>query len=162
MPDLVPVRRAKAAARRESSQEPVQLDPLWGPLGELDDVWERMVRRVLAAPGIGGLTHTWTPPVDVEETADAWIFEVELAGARREDLQVELTETELAISGEVRQRERAGVVRRSTRRVGTFHYRATLPPGVDPDRVEARFDNGILTVRVPRPDQSTRHRIRID
>ncbi len=162
MPDLVPVKRNKTPAHVQNSPEPMQLDPLWGPLGELDELWERMVRRVLAAPGFGGLSHSWTPPVDVEETADAWILEVELPGARREDLRVELTDTELSISGEVKARERAGVMRRSTRRVGAFQYRATIPPGVDADRVEARFDNGILTVRVPRPEQAKRRRVTID
>ncbi len=101
------------------------------------------------------------PPVDVEQTDDAWIFEVELPGARREDVQVEISDAELAISGEIKERERAGVVRHRTRRAGAFQYRATLPPGVDADRVEARFGNGVLTVTVPRPEHAKTRRITI-
>ena len=164
MPELVPVKRTKAPSRKDTPEQPMQLDPLWGPLGgELDELWERMVHRVLAAPGLSSRSHSWTPPVAVEETADAWIFEIELPGARREDLHVEVADTQLIVSGEVKERERSGVIRRrSTRRVGSFQYGATLPPGIDAGQVEARFDNGLLTVRVPRPAQAARRRINID
>jgi len=53
------------------------------------------------------------------------------------------------------------VVRHRGRRTGSFEYRTTLPQGVEADRVEARFDDGVLTVRVPRPEQSKRRRITI-
>jgi HSP20 family protein len=49
-----------------------------------------------------------------------------------------------------------------TRRTGQFSYQTTLPAGVDPDRVEARFDNGVLTVRIPRPEHAKPRRIKID
>jgi HSP20 family protein len=104
----------------------------------------------------------WAPPVDVEETDDAWIFEVDLPGARREDLQVEVRDGELTISGEVRERERAGVLRHRARRTGAFSYRTTLPAGVDADRVQARFDSGVLTIQVPRPEGAKPRRVKID
>ncbi len=46
-------------------------------------------------------------------------------------------------------------------RTGSFRYHTTLPAGVDPDKVEARLDNGVLTVRVPRPEQAKARRITI-
>jgi HSP20 family protein len=93
---------------------------------------------------------------------DAWIFEVELPGARHDDVQVDVSDTELIISGTIDERERSGVVRRRARRSGSFEYRATLPAGIDADQVDARFGNGLLTVRVPRPERAKTRRIKIN
>jgi HSP20 family protein len=106
-------------------------------------------------------SQDWAPPVDIEETGDAWIFEVDPPSARREDLQVDAGDGDLAISGEIRERERAGLLRHRSRRTGAFSYRTTLPAGVDADRVTARFEGGVLTVTVPRPEGSKPHRVKI-
>jgi HSP20 family protein len=66
----------------------------------------------------------------------------------------DLVPVHLTISGEVKDRERTGVMRQHARRTGSFRYRTSLPARVDPDRVEARLSNGILTIRVPRPDHT--------
>jgi HSP20 family protein len=75
---------------------------------------------------------------------------------------VEVSDTELVISGTIDERERSGVVRRRARRSGSFEYRATLPAGIDADQVNARFDNGLLTVRVPRPERAKTRHIKIN
>jgi HSP20 family protein len=163
MADLVPVTRgSRAPARTESAQPPTLPDAYWSPFREFDEVWDRMVRRFFGEPAWPVWTQGWTPPVDVEETDDAWIFEIELPGAQRDDLQVDVTDAELSISGEVKEKERAGVLRQRSRRVGSFRYRTTLPSGVDAGKVTARFENGLLTVRVPRPEQAKARHIRID
>lgn len=107
-------------------------------------------------------SQDWRPAVDLEETDDAWIFEVALPGAKRENIQVEVSESELLITGTIEERERVGVVRHRARRSGSFEYRTTLPAGVDVGKVDARFDNGLLTIRVPRPQRSKAHRIPIN
>jgi HSP20 family protein len=122
-----------------------------------------MVNRVFGASlAWPEWVHEWTPQVDVEETDDAWVFEVELPGAKRDDIQVEVGDTELHISGTIEERERLGVMRRRTRRSGAFEYRTSLAAGVDADNVDARFDNGVLTVRVPRPERAKTRRITIN
>jgi HSP20 family protein len=73
-----------------------------------------------------------------------------------------VSDTKLVISGKIDERERAGVVRRRARRRGSFDYRTTLPAGIDADQVDARFDNGLLTVRVPRPERTKTRRIKIN
>jgi HSP20 family protein len=163
--DLVPVRRGSdAPARRDESwQQPATRRDVYSPFAEFDDLWNRMVSRFFAPPvAWADWSHDWRPAVDLEETDDAWIFEVELPGARREDIQVEVSETELIISGTIAERERVGVVRHRARRSGSFEYRTSLPAGVDPGKVDARFDNGLLTVRVQRPERSKTHRIKIN
>jgi HSP20 family protein len=115
---------------------------------------------------IGGLPPTvegalWVPDVDIEETDDAWIFEAEIPGAKSGDVNVELRENELSITGEIKQRERVGLLRRRTRRVGRFEFRVTLPGQVDAESIDASLDDGVLTVRVPKAEQSQPRRIEI-
>lgn len=157
MADLVPVRRGSTAPARREEQWPQTRRDLYSPFAEVDELWDRMVNRFFAQPlAWSDWSHDWTPAVDVEETEDAWIFEVELPGAKRDDVQVEVSDTELLISGKIDARECAGVVRRRARRSGSFEYRTTLPAGIDADQVDAKFDNGLLTVRVPGPSARRR------
>jgi HSP20 family protein len=137
--------------------------PLLSPFAEFDELWNRMVSRFFAPTlAFADWPQAWRPAVDLEETEDAWIFEVELPGAKRENIQVEVGESGLLISGAIEERERVGVVRHRARRSGSFQYRTTLPAGVDAGKVDARFDNGLLTVRVPRPERSKAQRIKIN
>jgi HSP20 family protein len=167
--DLVPVKRGSAVPARRDEPRP-QLHPgrevyapLASPFTEFDELWDRMVSRFFGPPvPWADWSQDWRPAVDVEETDDAWVFEVELPGAKREDIQVVVTETELTISGTIEERERVGAVRHRARRSGSFQYRTSLPAGVDPGNVDARFKNGLLTVRVQRPERSKAHRIKIN
>lgn len=163
MADLVPVRRDERtpARRREAWPRPAR-DAFMDPFTDFDEMWNRMVTRFFAPWGQSVWGQDWAPPVDIEETDDAWIFEIDLPGARREDLQVDVRDGELAITGEIKERERAGVLRHRTRRTGAFSYRTTLPAGVDADRVQARFESGVLTVQVPRPEGAKPRRVKIE
>jgi HSP20 family protein len=103
-------------------------------------------RRVGQA-GNGGI---WSPPVDVEETEDAWVVEADLPGVKHDDVDVQVRDSELIVTGEIKERERKGILRRRTRRTGQFEYRVTLPGETDADNVEASLDGGVLTVRIPK------------
>lgn len=161
--DLVPVRRGSTAPARREEQWPQSRRDVYSPFAEFDELWDRMMNRFFAQPlAWSDWSQDWTPAVDVEETEDAWIFEVGLPGAKRDDVQVELSDTELFISGKIDERERVGVVRRHARRSGSFDYHTTLPAGIDADQIDAKFDNGLLTVRVPRPERAKKRRITIN
>lgn len=131
----------------------------WDPLRELDELTDR-VNSLWEANGNGGL-HGWAPLADVEETADAYVVELDLPGVKREDIDIELGDRRLTVSGEIKEKERTGVFRRRTRRVGQFHYSVTLPSEVDADKITAHLDEGVLTVRVPKPEQARPRRIAI-
>jgi HSP20 family protein len=136
--------------------------PRWDPFRELDDFRDRMARLLEAFGGsdvTGGAG--WSPLVDVEETDDAYVFEVDLPGVRREDVDAEVDGSQLRIAGEARERERTGVLRHHARRTGRFEYRSTLPEEVDPERIEASLSDGVLTVRVPKSQRSQPRRIEI-
>ena len=149
---LLPTRREERAPAR------------WDPLHELEDMHHRMGRLLESTLGdVGGLAGeaAWSPLVDIEETDDAWIVEADLPGVKRGDVGVELRDGELAISGELKKRERTGLLRRQTRRTGRFDYRVTLPGDVDPDSIDASLDQGVLTVRIPKHQGARAHRIEV-
>jgi HSP20 family protein len=148
-------------ARRPS--QPAALAERWDPardLGELHQQMERIMGEILtgAVPGNGAI---WEPPVDIEETDDAWIVEAELPGAKQEDVNVEVHENELVVTGEIKEKERTGILRRRTRRVGQFEYRVTLPGEVDAERIDASLDHGVLRIRVPKPERTQPRRIEV-
>jgi HSP20 family protein len=99
--------------------------------------------------------------VDVEETEDAYVVEAELPSVKREDVNLELVGNDRRITGEVREPERTGTLRRRTRRSGRFAYRVTLPSQIDGDKINANLADGVLTVRVPKSERDQRRRIEI-
>jgi HSP20 family protein len=103
-----------------------------------------------------------TPPIDVEETEDGYVVDVDLPNVRAEDLTVELRDTdELRISGRYEERERTGAMRRQSRRTGEFEYLVTLPGDVDPEQIDATLQNGVLTVRLRRSQGGQSRRIEV-
>jgi HSP20 family protein len=135
----------------------------WDPFRELEDLQsrtEQLLESVWSGTPVtnGGL---WSPSVDIEETDDAWIVEAEVPGVKREDVNVDLRDSELIIAGDIKERERKGILRRRTRRTGRFEYRVMLPGDADPERVEASLHDGVLTVRVPKPERAQPRRIEV-
>jgi HSP20 family protein len=99
--------------------------------------------------------------VDIEEADDAYVVEADLPGVKRQDVNIELVGNELMVTGEIKERERKGALRRQTRRVGRFDYRVVLPDHVDDDKVEANLTDGVLTVRVPKAERAQRRKIEV-
>jgi len=65
------------------------------------------------------------------------------------------------VHGEIKERERVGILRRRTRRTGQFDYRVRLPGDVDEEGIEASLEGGVLTVRVPKSERARRRRIEV-
>jgi HSP20 family protein len=142
--------------RRDTAPQPVTH---WDPFRELEGLQDQLAQLMQRTTSNGDGRAPFVPLVDIEETEDAWIVEAELPGVKREDVNVELRGSELAISGEIKEREREGILRRRTRKTGEFDYHITLPGDADPDNIEARLDDGVLTVRIPKPAQERPRRI---
>jgi HSP20 family protein len=134
----------------------------WTSLSDVGQLNERM-RRMLEQTFGGMLDEPagWIPAVDVEETEDAYVLEAEVPGVKREDVNIEVSGNELAITGEIKEREREGILRRRTRRVGQFEFRVSLPGEVNPEGVDAKLNDGVLTVRVPKAERAQRRRIEV-
>lgn len=133
------------------------------PMRELDQIQQQtfqLLQSMLGASPFAGV-GTWVPAVDIEETEDAWILEAELPGAKSDDIDIETHDNEIQITGEIVEKERVGILRRRTRRVGRFEYRVTLPGQIDPDGIDASLDDGILRVTVAKAEQARRRRVEI-
>jgi HSP20 family protein len=78
-----------------------------------------------------------------------------------DDITVEFGGGELTVSGQVKERERAGFLRTRTRQVGRFDYRVNLPAEVDEDKVSASLADGVLTVRAPKTERARQRKIPI-
>jgi HSP20 family protein len=133
----------------------------WDPFRGLDDLHQRMSRLLESHVGDVRGVAGWVPAVDVEENDDAFVVEAEMSGVKRDDVIVDLQDNELRIHGEIKERERTGILRRQTRRTGQFDYRVTLPHEVDADNVEANLHEGVLRVQVPKAEQTKPRRIEI-
>ena len=86
----------------------------------------------------------------MEEADDAYVIEVELPGLDKKDMDVSMAGRRLTITGERKEKERVGILRRRTRSVGRFEYDIQLPGDVDDQAVSASLADGVLTVRVPK------------
>jgi HSP20 family protein len=153
---------ATTPARRAPSS-PALADPGWDPLRHLEEVQSRMSQLLQGSwPGLPTTgTGTWVPPVDIEETDDAWIVEAEVPGAKRADIDVEVRDNDLRVTGEIKERERAGILRRRERRVGEFELRATLPGPADREHIDATLEDGVLRIRIPKVEQRQARRIEV-
>jgi HSP20 family protein len=153
---LLEVKRMAVQTRPPDGQATVAP---WDPLRELEEMQERM--KVVMQTMSSIPTRLWAPLGDIEETEDAWVFEIELPGVKPDDISVELQGNELVVTGEIKERERKGILRRRTRRVGAFEYRAVVPSDVDPEKIEAKVRDGVLMVRVPKTERAQRRRISV-
>ena len=154
---------AQLPARRRQSRA------LMNPFQEFEDIYDRMGQLMNAA--FGGLGFDggsrgmsaipWSPLADISENDDAYVLEIELPGVRREDIDIQMQDRELAITGEVKESEQEGQQRRKGRRTGRFEYRAMLPSDVDAERVSARLADGVLKVTVPKSEKAKPRHIEV-
>lgn len=130
---------------------------------EFDELFERINHLLGAAPAMPSLTGTmvWAPLADMRETDDAYVVECELPGIKHDDIDIEISERELSITGELKESEREGTMRRSTRRSGRFEYRSVLPTEVKAEDVGATLADGVLTVTLPKAQAAKPRHIKV-
>ncbi len=108
------------------------------------------------APGMG--MH---PALELQDRKDHYRLAAELPGMEEKDIDIELSDGVLSISGEKRDQseEKSGDYLMRERSYGSFRRRLTLPGDIDPDSVEAKYRNGVLTVRIGK-DRQAAERVR--
>jgi HSP20 family protein len=136
------------------------------PVAEIEQIQDQMDQFVRSffrgsSSPTGDQPPVWIPSADIEETDDSYIVELDLPSVKRDDVNIELRDREVRISGEIKQKERTGVLRRQTRRVGEFEFLLTLPGDIDPDNVEATLQDGVLTVRLGKATASQPRRVEV-
>lgn len=136
---------------------------LWNDLfssrRDLDRVFDRFLSQA------GSMTGPWVPAVDVRETGEAIEVVAELPGLRSEDVEVNIENNVLSIGGEKKhqyaEQNGEGEYHLVERRHGKFERSFTLPRTVDAQRISARFDNGLLTVTLPKAEAAKPRRVEV-
>ena len=134
----------------------------WNLLAEFDRLNQQLhsyLDSIRQLPNVLGTA--FTPLADVEETDDSYVVEVEIPGIKKDDLDIEIAGRRLRVSGERKERERVGILRRRERVVGRFRYDVVLPGDVEDGAVAADLRDGVLTVTLPKPASDRRRRIEV-
>ena len=139
----------------------------WDPAREVDSL-QNEVNRVFDVffgnGGEGGVrARRWLPAMDLVETGDHLVLRADLPGLSREDVQIEIKDGVLTVSGERKAEhdEKSEGFYRVERSFGTFARQLSLPDGIDAESIAADFDKGVLEVRIPKPEQRKPHRVAI-
>jgi HSP20 family protein len=154
-----------AEPEKSKSSEPVRAEGMLSTLrDEIDRMFDRFARGFPGVPSIrrafdwepefrwSSMLETERPAADIVETDKAFRITAELPGMKKEDVEVSVTEGTLTVKGqkkEEREEKQKGYYL-SERRYGSFQRAFQLPRIVDTDKIEARFDNGVLTVTIPK------------
>jgi len=141
----------------------------WEPATELNTIQSEMNRLFNtffdqpAGRSSAAAERRWIPAMDIVETPEHYVLRADLPGLSDEDVNVQLEENVLTISGERKAEEehRQEGYYRLERAVGGFSRSLTLPDGVDPEGVQAHFDRGVLEIRVPKPEQKKPRQVQI-
>jgi HSP20 family protein len=124
--------------------------------------WLRELNRFLATDVA---TNALVPPADVIVSEQGVNVEMDVPGIRREDLNIELESDTLTVRGERRFPYPAEPSERTwrhiERRFGRFQRSMRVPGGLDPDSVEASLHDGVLSLRIPRPQRPSARRVEI-
>lgn len=137
----------------------------WDPARELDTLQSEFNRLFDTFAGERPETRSrrWVPAMDLAETGDHLVLRADLPGLSRDDVEIEMKDNVLTISGERRSEseEKADGYYRVERAMGSFSRSLTLPEGIDADGISADFTDGVLEVRIPKPEERKPHRIEI-
>jgi HSP20 family protein len=147
-------RRALIRARR-----PMQ----FGGLAGIDDVFDQFMREMPRFAGGEAESRMMAPAVDVIDRKDELVVRADLPGLEQKDVQVEIEGGTLTLRGErtEEREEKNQDFYRSERWEGTFYRSLDLPPGVDTEKVDAKFKNGVLEIHFPKTKESKGKKIEI-
>jgi HSP20 family protein len=133
------------------------------PFGVMRRIQEEMDRAFASAwPGSGssGPQGAWTPAIDVSEREGNLVVHAELPGVRPEDVQLEVDNDALVLSGHRERSEEHNDqgYRRRERSFGSFYRAIPLPEGADVDKAKAQFNHGVLEITLPVPQRQSQSR----
>jgi HSP20 family protein len=134
----------------------------WEPFRELATLQTEMSRLMNGLfEGNGRTTQSWIPPVDVWETENELVYAFDLPGIPQDKINVELHDDTLTVSGEraVTQERSDDGFYRFERRYGSFSRTLGVPQGVTEESVKADYRDGVLDVRVTKPEIQKPRRI---
>ena len=144
----------------------VRFDP-FRDIRVLHGRFDRLVSDAFTRPTNAGddrpLRAGWSPSVDVHENENQIMLRAELPGLAEEDVELTVDKGRLTIQGEKRleKEDTDGDYRSIESHYGSFYRSFPLPDSVDQDKIEARFDNGVLSVVLPKTEEAQPKRIEV-
>jgi HSP20 family protein len=133
-------------------------------MSEMEKVFDDLWRTPSAGAAISPARSTFTPAVDLRETDDFFLVSVDLPGVNPKDIHVDIQDGRLSISGErmrEEKREEKGF-RRFERSYGGFERSFQLPANVDEAKIQARCENGVLEVMLPKSEVAKPRQVQIN
>jgi HSP20 family protein len=139
----------------------------WSPFKELEDLSRRMEDFFKPLLPVfrrePGEEKMWSPAIEMFEEEDKFIVKAELPEVKKEDIEISLVDSTLAIKGE---RKAEKETKESNyycceRYYGNFYRQITLPPNVDPKKIEANQKNGVLEIKLPKTEATKTQKIDI-
>src|SRR5262245_38251742 len=118
---------------------------------EIDRLFESPIPEI---PTLVELFEEWAPPVEIYENKDSFVVKAELPWLKKEDIEVSLIGNSLVISGERKEEseEKGKETYRSERFFGRFQRSIALRAPVDPNKIQASYKDGVLTVTLPKSE----------
>lgn len=138
--------------------------PSFGNLFDLRNELHRLIDNPLGEIARGSqLLRVWNPALDLYEDKDNVFVKVEIPGLKKEDIEVSLENGNLTISGERKSETKTenAETHRSERFVGRFYRSVTLPTEVKADQIKAQYQDGVLTVTLPKAEAAKPKQIEV-
>lgn len=132
--------------------------------GRIDRVFNEMLRDAWGAPASESVaSRTWSPAVDIKESDEFLTLTAELPGFDKQQVEITLENNVLTLAGERKfeQETKGEAYHRIERSYGSFSRSFTLPATVKTDKVDARFENGLLSISLPKVEESKPRKIEI-
>jgi HSP20 family protein len=129
----------------------------------MDDFFGRRMRAWWPERWLGRETEVTAPSVDVYEEKDDIIVKAELPGMDKNDIEVNISDSQLTLKGEKKKEEKVEEENyyRCERSYGAFFRTLELPSTVQADKIKASFKNGVLEVRLPKTEEAKSKEIKI-
>ena len=135
----------------------------FGELMSLRSAMDRLFEDSFVRHPFNGTFDQAMLPLDVTSTADALIVEAAMPGIKPDDVEITVEDGTLSIRGEFREDKKTGEGENLVQEIrrGTVARAVTLPSGLEPDKANATFENGVLTLRIPKAESVKPKQIRI-
>lgn len=143
------------------------LDP-WKDFGSLQERINRMfddtIRTLHPTDGEALEKGTWAPAVDIYETNDSFVVSADLPGLNKDEIQIDLKDNTLTLKGEKKFEEKVSKDNyiRVERAYGSFVRSFTLPQNVDPEKIKAKYKEGILEITIPKKEEAKPKQIKVE
>jgi len=130
----------------------------WDPFREMMIVRNSMDRKFdgnLSLAPSSWKSFNWSIALDVVESDDEYLIKASLPGINPDDLEITFSENQLTITGEVKEEEELDEAHYHLRerRYGSFTRSIKLPSGIESDKIEAKYDSGVLKLHLPKVEE---------